>query len=186
MKTLVVESVWPVFPRMSSFYPVICVFEQWFAAALSGFTTVPFFFFFLSASFLNGGMCVAAVSSHDSQRPRWGTLSIQQTRLSPKIAVGGGGATPPSVMVSRPKAGPCLALQTSRKQAANGTLIDLPFCPPPPNILHLLGSTVAFPAAPWQQRPLSMGAGRETTFSWCHRAVVNGDQAWSAVPASNL
>lgn len=88
--------------------------------------------------------------------------------------------------VSRPKAGPGLALQTSSKQAANGTLIDLPFCPPPPNILHLLGSTVAFPAAPWQQRPLSMGAGRETTFSWCHCAVVNGDQAWSAVPASNL
>lgn len=55
--------------------------------------------------------------------------------------------SPFSVMVSSPpKSGQSLALQTSSKHAANGTLIDLPFCPPPPNILHLLGSTVAFAA----------------------------------------
>lgn len=119
---------------MSSFYPVICVFEQCFAATLSGFTTVPFFFFFfffLSASFLNGGMCVAAVSSHDSQRPRWGTLSIQQTRLSPKIAVGGGGPHPlPSWSVG-PKRGRVWLCRRQANRLQMALLLTCLFVPLP-------------------------------------------------------
>ncbi len=67
-------------------------------------------------------------------------------------------------------------------------LLFIRLCIPSPNILHLLGSTVPFPGAPWQQQALSTGG---TTFSWCHHATVIGGllqrgESPSEVPGSQM
>lgn len=124
-----------------------------------------------SSSFLNGWMCEAAVGSHGSRRPRRGALFALQTRqCPPEWGVHGCNGSPPLHTANAQQPNNSVWLRgrqaNTLQMALLFTCLRVPL--PPPNILHLLGSAVPFPGAPWQQRALST---RGTTFSWCHRAM---------------
>lgn len=130
-----------------------CLCEWWFSAAVCSYKTA----FCPKPSSFSMSDCAAAVSSHGSQRQRRGAPFPRQTcQCPPEWGV--------------PLQGATCRIWLGGRQANMQQMALLFACRhiPSPSDLHLLGSTVPFPAAPWQQQDLSTGVqlSHDVTVPW--------------------